>query len=189
MIEPVMDRPVIEDPVGRQRFSFWQDRDDDGAEVLHVEMWVEPGGGVPAHVHPAVEERFEVLAGRCSFLAGRRWQEAGPGETVLAAPGVRHAYRNRGDELTHVVCHARPPSTLQPFLEEVAAYGRAGALTRHALPKTPGVALDALALAHRHRDMVHLGFPLPPWPVQRLLFPLVLPLARRRAARAAREPT
>jgi hypothetical protein len=34
-------------------------------------MWVDPGGGVPPHVHPSMEERFEVLSGELSLLDGR----------------------------------------------------------------------------------------------------------------------
>src|SRR2546426_3516971 len=107
-----MEQQLVEDPALRQRLTFRRTTED-GAEVLHVEMWVDPGGGVPPHIHPAMEERFEVLVGRPSFLAGRKWRTAGPGEMVVVPPGTRHAYRNRDDEVAHVLCHARPPSLLQ----------------------------------------------------------------------------
>jgi hypothetical protein len=71
-----VDERVIEDPALRQRFSFRTTVDDDGGEVLHVETWVDPGGGVTPHIHPAIEERFEVLEGRPSFLAGRKGVDA-----------------------------------------------------------------------------------------------------------------
>jgi quercetin dioxygenase-like cupin family protein len=60
-----------------------------------------------------MEERFEVLAGRPSLLTGRRWSTASPGETVVVPAGTRHAYRNRGDETVHMVCHVRPPGTVR----------------------------------------------------------------------------
>jgi hypothetical protein len=44
--------------------------------------------------------------------------------------GVRHAYRNKTAETAYVVCHVRPASTLQEFLEDTAALGRAGKLTK-----------------------------------------------------------
>src|SRR5918994_7905987 len=130
---------IIEDPALRQRYSFQRSTDAGGGDVLHVEIWVDPGGGVTPHVHPAMEEQFEVLAGSPSFLAGRRWRTAEPGETVVVPAGTRHAYRNRGEETAHMVCHARPPSTLQEFLEEAAALSRAGKIaTRWALPTSFG---------------------------------------------------
>lgn len=176
-----MTQQVIEDPLGRQRFSFSRTTDEDGGEVLLVEFWVEPGGGVPPHIHPSVEERFKVHSGHPSFLAGRKWKTAGPGETVVVPAGVRHAYRNRGNETAHVVCEARPPSTLQEFLEETAALARAGKLMRPGFPKGPRALLEAAAMVHRHRDMVVLLFPtMPPPPVQRLLLPPLARLAERR---------
>jgi quercetin dioxygenase-like cupin family protein len=181
-----VDAPVIEDPVLRQRLSFSRASDPEGGVVLHVEAWVDPGGGVTPHLHPLMEERFEMLEGRLSFLAGRRWSSAGPGETVVVPAGVRHAYRNRGDETAHVVCHVRPPSTLQEFLEDVAALGRAGKLTRRgAFPKGFDALLRGAVLAHHYREMVVLLFPpLPPPFVQRLIFPALARLGERRGYRA-----
>jgi quercetin dioxygenase-like cupin family protein len=142
---------LIEDPVMKQRLSF--QAADDGAAVL-VEMWVEPGGGVPAHVHPSMEERFEVISGELSFLSGRKWRTAAAGETVLVPAGTRHAYRNSGAEPAHGVCRASPPQSLQEFLEEAAAMARDGKLTRQGLPRSPGALVQALRLALRHRKMV-----------------------------------
>jgi quercetin dioxygenase-like cupin family protein len=182
-----MSRPVVEDPVLRQRLSFSRTADEDGAEVLRVEIWLDPGGGVPPHIHPAMEEQFHVLAGHPSFLAGRKWRTAAPGETVVVPAGTRHAYRNRGDEAAHVVCEARPPSSLQEFLEEAAGLGRAGKLTRHALPRSPDALLQAIVVAHHHRDMVTLLFPpMPPPRLQRLLLPALAGFAERRGYRAGR---
>ena len=121
---------MIEDPVLRQRLSFSRTTDADGEEVLHVEIWVDAGGGVTPHIHPAMEERFEVLDGNPSFLSGRSWSTAAPGETVVVPAGARHAYRNRGDVTAHMICHAKPPSTLQEFLEETAELSRAGSISR-----------------------------------------------------------
>ena len=183
-----MNESVVHDPVLRQRFRFSRTTEPDGDEILHVETWVDPGGGVTPHIHPAMEERFEVLAGRPSFLAGRTWRTAAPGDTVVVPAGVRHAYRNRGDEIAHIVCHARPPSTLQQFLEDAAALGRAGKLTRRgAFPKGPAALLQGAVMAHHYREMVVLLFPpLPPPRLQRLIFPALARLGERRGYRAGR---
>lgn len=174
---------VVEDPVLRQRYSFQRDADAGGGEVLHVELWVDPGGGVTPHVHPAMEERFHVLSGRPSFLAGHAWSTAAPGDEVVVPAGLRHAYRNDGPEVAHIRCDARPPSSLQEFLEEVAVLSQRGLISRRGLPTRPNALLQAAALAERHRDMAVLLFPpMPPPFVQRLLFPPLARLARRRAA-------
>jgi quercetin dioxygenase-like cupin family protein len=166
-----VEQRVVEDPVLKQRLAF--EPAEDG-NAVRVEMWVDPGGGVPPHIHPAMEERFEVVSGRVEFLAGRRWTSAGPGETATVPPGVRHAYRNHGDEPAHAVCRATPASSLQEFLEDAAAMARAGKMTRGGFPTSPRALVEALGLLARHQDMVVMTYPLmPPLPVQRLLFRLV----------------
>jgi quercetin dioxygenase-like cupin family protein len=181
-----MAQQVLEDPVLRQRLRFSRTTDEDGSEVLHIETWVDPGGGVTPHVHPVIEERFEVMEGHPGFLAGRKWRTASPGETVVVPPGIRHAYRNRGDEVVHMVCHAIPPSTLQEFLEETVALSRSGKIIRGGWPRSPGALLDAAPMIERHRDMVTLLFPpLPPVAIQRLVIPPLARLGERRARRRA----
>jgi mannose-6-phosphate isomerase-like protein (cupin superfamily) len=158
---------VVEDPVYGTRYAF---SEEGGGGMLRVEMWVRPGGGVTPHVHPSMEERFRVREGRCDFLAGRKWVTAGPGEEAVVPPGTRHAFRNPHDQETHVVCEARPPMSLQGFLEDVAGLSRAGKLTRRGLPR-PGGVLAAAVLARHYRDMVVLLMP-PPFLQPALLGPL-----------------
>ena len=179
-----MPERTIEDPVLRQRFQFHATTGPDGEDVLVVEGWVDPGGGVMPHVHPAMEERFTVVAGTLSVLAGRRWLRAEAGETVPVAPGVRHAYRNDTGETVHYRCEARPPAELQGFLEDAAALSRAGRFTRRALPRGPAALLEAVVLAEHYADTVVLLFPPmpPPW-LQRLVVPALARLGRRRGFR------
>jgi quercetin dioxygenase-like cupin family protein len=180
-----MPQQLIEDPALKQRFSFRRTTDEDGGEVLVVEAWVDPGGGVTPHIHPAMDERFEVLSGNPSFLAGRKWQAASPGDVVVVPAGLRHAYRNGVDDVAHFVCEARPPSSLQEFLEDTAALGRAGKITRHGIPKGPTALLLGAVLAEHYRDMAVLMFPpMPPPFLQRLILPPIARLGERRGYRA-----
>jgi mannose-6-phosphate isomerase-like protein (cupin superfamily) len=170
-----MTDEFIEDPVLKLRSRFWRTSDGDSSEVLNVETLVEPGGGVTPHIHPAMEERFEVVEGRPEFLTGRRWKAYEPGALVVVAPGTRHAFRNRGSVVVRLTCVATPPSTLQEFLEDAAALSRSGAITSRALPRSLDGLLRAAVLVHHYRDMVTLLAPLPPPALQRLVIP---PLAR-----------
>ena len=180
-----MKSDIVEDPVLQHRLQFERITEDDGTETVHVEMWVDPGGGVPPHVHPAMQERFTVLDGRAEFLSGKRWIGAGPGETVLVPAGTRHAYRNRGADVAHVLCVATPPDPgLEGFLTDAAALSRAGRLTKHGIPTSLTGALQAAVMIHEYGHMVEMGFPpMPPAPIARLL---IGPLARAGARRGYR---
>jgi quercetin dioxygenase-like cupin family protein len=182
----VSEQQVIEDPVLGQRLSFHRTADPDGGEVLRIDTWVDPGGGTSPHIHPVIEERFEILAGHPSFLAGRKWRSTAPGETVVVPPGLRHGYRNRTDDVVHMVVYVRPPSTLQGFLEDAAAMSRAGKVTRRgSFPKGLSALLQGAVMAHYHREMVVLLFPPTPPPfLQRLLLPILARLGERRGYRA-----
>ena len=171
------------DPVFGMRSRFWRTNGDGSGEVQHVETWLEPGGGVTPHIHPVMEERFAVHEGRCEFLSGRKWVEAGPGEEVVVPAGTRHAFRNRGGAPARVECKATPPSSLQAFLEDAAGLSRAGKITKLGLPK-PGGLLEAAVLVTAYDDMVHLLAPAPPRPIQRLVFGPLARVGERRGLRA-----
>ncbi|MBA3300856.1 MAG: cupin domain-containing protein [Thermoleophilaceae bacterium] len=176
-----MNEPRIVDPVFGCSYRFWRTPGANGADIQHVDMEVVPGGGVSPHIHHRVEERFTVNAGRAEFLSGRRWIEAGPGESVVVAPGTRHAFRNRGTETANVVCEAEPASSLQEFLTEVAELSREGVFTRHGVPRGPRAMLKAAVLVEKHRGMVELLFPpLPPMPIQQWVMAPLARLGRRR---------
>lgn len=179
-----MTETSFEDPVLGHRLSF-TDTERDGRPVTRCEMWVRPGGGVPPHVHPSIEEDFEVLEGRLQLLSGRRWGEAGPGEHVVVPPGTRHAYRNRGDEEVHAICWVSPPDErLAGFLGDAADLAAQRKLTKSGLPRSPSALLQAAVLAEHYRELVVLSTPpLPPFGLDRLIFPPLARMGRRRGYR------
>jgi quercetin dioxygenase-like cupin family protein len=177
-----MSEPTVEDPVLRQRYVFRR-VPEDGGEVLQVEVWVDPGGGVLPHIHPTFEERFEVREGHVTFWLGRKCQTSGPGETVVVPPGARHTYRNRSQEPAYMVCRARPPvPALQGFLEDAAALARAGRFTRQGIPTSfTGLIQAAVMLRHYRDDVLILR---PPPIVQRLLLDPLARVGERRGYKA-----
>jgi mannose-6-phosphate isomerase-like protein (cupin superfamily) len=179
------DPQIVHDPVFRHRLRFADSTDEHGDPAVLCEMWVDPGGGVPPHVHPRMDERFTVVEGRMEFLAGRRWVARGPGETVVIPAGTRHAYRNGGDTVAYSRCIATPPDPgLQGFLTDAAALGRAGRINRYGIPKGVKGWLQGAVMIEHYREMVQMGFPpLPPPAIQRLVLPPLARLAKRRGYR------
>ena len=93
----------------------------DGASVI-VEAFVEPDGAVAAaHVHPAQEERFEVLAGELEFRLGKSTVVAKPGDRILVPAGTPHKFRNVGDETAHFVCEVSPALGFEQLIETMFA--------------------------------------------------------------------
>ncbi|TMK39124.1 MAG: cupin domain-containing protein [Actinobacteria bacterium] len=153
---------LVHDPVRRQRLAFSREGD-----VLHAEVYADPGGDVPSHYHPSQEERFEVLAGHVRFDVGGRRIEGGPGTRVLAPPGAKHAFRNIGKVEAHLRVEVKPALQLQGFLEEAAALARARRYTRRGLPRRPGAVIELANLMVRYADTTVMAFPPPV--IQRLV--------------------
>jgi mannose-6-phosphate isomerase-like protein (cupin superfamily) len=177
-----MEATIVEDPIRRQRYRFSRTGD-----VLHAEVWADPGGDVPEHSHPSLEERFEVIDGEVTFRVDGRKQHAGPGDRLVAAAGVRHAFENTGPGVAHLRVEVEPASRLQEFLEEAAALARAGKYTRRGIPKGFRAALEAADFADRFRDVTVLRFP-PPAFQRTFLFPLARFERRRRGKAGIRTP-
>jgi mannose-6-phosphate isomerase-like protein (cupin superfamily) len=162
-----MNSEFIDDPLFRQRYRFGRDGD-----VLRVEIRTEPGGGVVAdHVHPQLEERYEVRKGEVTFRVDGKPMVAGPGAKVVVAAGVRHSFQNTGNDTAHVDVEADPALRLRESIEEGAALARAERFSATGKPRSLRALVEVAALAHRFRETVILSSP-PPL-VQRLVFPLL----------------
>jgi mannose-6-phosphate isomerase-like protein (cupin superfamily) len=162
-----MPSEFIEDPSFRQRYRF--DRDGD---VLRIEIHTEPEGGVLAdHVHPRLEERYEVLQGEVTFRVDRKPVVAGPGAKVVVAPGVRHSFQNTGTDTARLAVEAAPALRLRESIEDGAALTQTEKFSADGKPRSVRALAEAAALARRYRETVILSSP--PAVVQRLLFPLL----------------
>lgn len=106
---------------------------DSGGEQLTFELFLGPGGKVPAgHLHPRQEETFSVLQGRMRFRVGLRVRYAGPGESVTVPRGTFHTFLNCGGGTAHVRVRSRPALRMEEVLVAGAELGRrrAGGLSR-----------------------------------------------------------
>jgi mannose-6-phosphate isomerase-like protein (cupin superfamily) len=168
-----MDTEFIEDPLFRQRYRFGRDGD-----VLRIEIRTDPGGGVLAdHIHPKLEERYEVLEGEVTFQVDGKPVVAGPGAKVVVAPGVRHSFENTGSGTARLEVEAEPALRLRESIEEGAYLTQAEKFTAAGKPRSLRALVEAAALARRYPETVVLTSPPPA--VQRVVFPLLARLASR----------
>ena len=144
----------------------------DGASVI-VEAFVEPDGAVAAaHVHPAQEERFEVLAGELEFRLGKNTVVAKPGDRILVPAGTPHKFRNVGEETAHFVCEVSPALGFEQLLETMFSLAADGKVNRKGMPNP----LRLAVIAKHHFGDVRLPFP-PAW-LQRVGLAMGAPLGR-----------
>ena len=154
----------------------------DGASVV-VEAFVEPDGAVAAaHVHPAQEERFEVLAGELEFRLGKSTVVAKPGDRILVPAGTPHKFRNVGEETAHFVCEVSPALGFEQLLETMFSLAADGKVNRKGMPNP----LRLAVIARHHFDDVRLPFP-PAW-LQRLGLAMGAPLGRLLGFKATYTP-
>ena len=65
-----------------------------GADSLSIgDLTLAPGSKVTNHIHPT-EEAMVILEGELDAVLGDDVVKVGPGQTVLAPPGVRHGFVN-----------------------------------------------------------------------------------------------
>lgn len=78
-------RPVFENPVTGERVVLLTDPRQHPEEALVAHLFVRPGGRVAApHLHPTIQERFNVRKGQVGFLVGE-WE---PVEAEDPNPGA-----------------------------------------------------------------------------------------------------
>ena len=146
--------------------------DTNGASVV-VEAFVQPDGAVAAaHVHPAQEERFEVLAGELEFRVRKQTFVAKPRDRVVVPAGTPHRFRNVGTETAHFVCEVTPALGFERLIETMFRLAADGKVNRKGLPNP----LRLAVIANHHFGDVRLPFP-PAW-IQRLGLMFGAPLGR-----------
>ena len=114
-----MSRRVV-NPATGEEITFLSDTRE---LLVMLSVWPRPGHRAPAHVHPAMEERWEVLEGEAAFRIGGEERRAGPGDVVTAAPGVPHAAWNPTDGVVRLRIEIRPALRWREFVERLFASG------------------------------------------------------------------
>lgn len=113
-----MTGKVYDTPNGRLEVTC-TGADSEGA--LHEMRATYPSGSPfpPPHLHPAQDERFEVVQGEMTFLLGDVEHVVPAGSGIDVPRGVVHQARNAGDVPAVVVWQTRPALRTAEFHDEV----------------------------------------------------------------------
>ena len=116
---------TIENPVMGQRIVFCKLAPDTQGAFVEVEYFNKPfcgKGAAPAHFHPAMTERFEILAGQARYRLGAAEHGAQPGDVLTFPRRVPHLHPwSASNEELHV------RQTTTPDRPDAIALERSGA--------------------------------------------------------------
>lgn len=103
------------------------------AEMLEVEVrWTGGGDLPPAHLHPAQDERFEVLEGRLRVLVGDGERTLEPGDVLDVPRGTVHAMIATGGG-ARAIWQTRPALRTQEYFAAMdTALARGGSVLSYA---------------------------------------------------------
>jgi mannose-6-phosphate isomerase-like protein (cupin superfamily) len=128
----------IENPVTGERIIFRLRAADTGGELLELDdFWARSDHQVAEHVHPEMEERWEVIEGAASFQLGGVEVTAKPGDVVVAPPGTVHSGANAASSETHLRIQMRPALRWEEFVRRLFQAARDGDTDESGLPNAP----------------------------------------------------
>ena len=147
---------TIENPITGERVVVRVGTEDSGGDLLAAESYVRPGGtAVGEHVHPAIEETFEVVSGRVGFRIDGRESVARPGERLHVPAGAAHDWWNAGEEEARVVVEIRPGARFEEMGLNLFGLARDGRTNRKGMPNP----LQAAVFAREFSDVFHFTRP------------------------------
>jgi quercetin dioxygenase-like cupin family protein len=105
-----------------ERIVFLRTAEETEGELLEMDdFWAHADHQTPAHIHPEMEERWEVITGEVRFKVDEIAQMAAPGDTIIAPPGTPHSACSVGSEPAHLRIQMRPALRWQEFVERLFA--------------------------------------------------------------------
>lgn len=136
---------TIENPVTGERIVFVDTaRDTNGERVAVDWFWTRADHHTPPHIHPGMEERWEVVSGRVLFLIAGAEVTAGPGDVVVAPPGTPHCGRNLGPGGVHLRVQFRPALRWEALIQRLFLLAARGCTDERGMP-APTFLLPLLA--------------------------------------------
>lgn len=178
-LTPVAVGEVFENPVTREVARIlelpWSNPEGRGVAELTALVGAQVVG---EHRHPAIVERFTTLEGELTVKLDGRTSILRAGETAVVEAGVWHDWWNASDQDALVRVEVTPGERFALMIETLFGLARLGHTNAKGLPNP----LQLAVFAREFSDVIVLRKPPPP--IQRAVFGLIAPIARRRGYRA-----
>jgi mannose-6-phosphate isomerase-like protein (cupin superfamily) len=111
------------------------------------------GSAPPKHLHPAQDERFEVLEGSLTVRVSGVERRLEPGDELEVPRGTVHQMWNPGAEPARVLWETRPRGRTDKWFRELDGLHRSGRVGRNGMPG----ALAFGVLLSEYRDVFRLA--------------------------------
>ena len=159
---------IVSPPTGA-RIRFLKTARDTNGELLQIDDVMNGGGRVAIeHVHPYIEERFEILSGTARFSMRGQQRDVGAGETVVVPAGTPHVWGNPHDDEVHLIIEFRPALRMEEWLETFFGLQEDGKANPNSGLPNP---LQWAVISREYEDELYLASP--PLVVQRVRFGLL----------------
>lgn len=164
---------VFENPITGEHGYIRLGTQETNGQLILSDLRVRPGGAVlGAHIHPTVDERFTVLAGKIGYMLGDKKGVLQAGESVDLPKGVAHDWWNGGDDEARVLVEMRPGTRMEQMITTLFSLAQEGKVNSKGVPNP----LQMAVIAQEFADVV--VFLNPPPAVQRVVFAILAPLGR-----------
>lgn len=162
----------VHDPIHRASFGF-----EPGDGCIWVHTWFEPGGNLPEHFHPSLEEHWQAVEGTLRAKVDGTWSDVRPEDgPVVVGRNVRHALKNESGLPAHGLSRVVPGGRLEEFLTEASRAAREGLFNEKNMPTSWRGAVWIAKFAYRFRDETVMCSPPPA--LQRIVLPPIARLAK-----------
>ena len=148
---------TIESPLSGARIVFLKTARDTNGELLQLDDVMKGGGRVPIeHVHPYMEERFEILSGTARLSMRGQERDVGAGQTVVVPAGTPHVWGNPNEDEVHLILELRPALRMEEWFETFFGLQKDGKVNpKSGLPN----ALQWAVISREYEDEIYLASP------------------------------
>jgi quercetin dioxygenase-like cupin family protein len=160
---------TIESPPTGARIRFLKTARDTNGQLLQIDDVMKGGGRVAIeHVHPYIEERFEILSGTARLSMRGQERDVGAGETVVVPAGTPHVWGNPHEDEVYLLIEFRPALRMEEWFESFFGLQKDGKVNPNSGLPNP---LQWAVISREYEDELYLASP--PLLVQRVRFGLL----------------
>ena len=136
------------------------------------------GAVIGEHVHPSIDLRFTVIAGKIGYRLDGKEGVASGGDVLEIERGHIHDWWNAGDDEARVIVEVMPADRFELLISTLFGLAIDGKTNKKGVPNL----LQMAVIAQEFEDIVQ--FMSPPPSIQNILFGILAPIGRRRGYQA-----